>query len=73
MDLERRIAQLSGRRLTIELPEGFENRRVEVTVSPIDDVNEPPCPRRPDPKIAGQVKIHSDIFDTVSAEEWHNH
>ena len=68
MDLERRITHLNGRRLVMDLPEGFENRKVEVTVAAIDEDRK--SVRRPHPTIAGQIKIHDEIFDSASAEDW---
>ena len=63
MEVERRIEQLVGRQLVLELPESFENHRVEVIVLTLDDENRPP--RRPHPSLAGKMKIHGDIFDSV--------
>lgn len=68
MDLERRITHLNGRRLVMDLPEGFENRKVEVTVSAIDEDRK--STRCPHPAIAGQIKIHDNIFDSASEEDW---
>ena len=68
MDLERRITHLNGRRLVMDLPEGFNNRKVEVTVTAIDE--ERKSVRRPHPTIAGQLKINDDIFDSASTEDW---
>jgi hypothetical protein len=66
---ERRIEQLVGRRLALELPERFENHRVEIIVLTVDD--EIRRVRRPHPAIAGKMKIHDEIFDSVPEEEWH--
>jgi len=68
MEVERRIEQLVGRQLVLELPESFENQRVEVIVQTLDD--ETRAPRRPHPSIAGKMKIHSEIFDSVPEEDW---
>ena len=68
MEVERRIEQLVGRQLVLELPESFANHRVEVIVLTLD--NESPAERRPHPSIAGKMKIHGDIFDSVPEEDW---
>ncbi len=63
MAIERRTEQLVGRQLVLELPESFENRRVEVIVSTLDE--EPRTGRRPHPPLAGKIKIHGGIFDSL--------
>ena len=68
MEVERRIEQLVGRQLVLELPESFENHRVEVIVLTLD--NEPRTPRQPHPSIAGKMQIHGEIFDSVPEEDW---
>jgi len=68
MDVERRIEQLVGRQLVLELPENFENHRVEVIVMTLDD--DARCASRPHPSIAGKMKIHGEIFDTAPESEW---
>lgn len=68
MEVERRIEQLVGRQLVLELPESFANHQVEVIVLTLD--NESPAERRPHPSIADRTKIHGDIFDSVSEEDW---
>jgi hypothetical protein len=68
MEVERRIEQLVGRQLVLELPETFENHRVEVIVLTIDD--EIRSDRRPHPAIAGKMKIHGEIFDSAPEGDW---
>jgi hypothetical protein len=68
MEVERRIEKLVGRQLVLELPESFENHRVEIIVLTLED--EPRAPRRPHPAIAGKMKIHGEIFDSVPEEDW---
>jgi hypothetical protein len=63
-----RIEQLVGRQLILELPESFENHRVEVIISTLDDENRQA--RHPHPSIAGTMKIHGEVFDSVPEEEW---
>jgi hypothetical protein len=63
MEVERRIEQLVGRQLVLELPETFENHRVEVIVLTLDD--EVRRDRRPHSSIAGKIKIHGEIFDSL--------
>ncbi len=68
MEVERRIEQLVGRQLVLELPEAFENHRVEVIVLTIDD--ETRGTRRPHPSIAGKTRVYGEIFDSVPEEDW---
>lgn len=68
MEVERRIEQLVGRQLVLELPESFENHRVEIIVLTLD--SESSADRRPHPSIAGKVKIHGEIFDSLPEEDW---
>lgn len=68
MEVERRIEQLVGRQLVLELPESFENHRVEVIVLTLDD--EKRGARRPHPAIAGKMKIHGEIFESVPEGDW---
>ena len=69
MEVERRIEQLVGRKLVLELPERFENRQVEVIVLTLE--GEAPRPkRRPPASLAGKMVIHGDIFDSVSLEDF---
>lgn len=67
MQVERLFEQVKDRRVLIELPDGFNNRRVEIIVLTVD---EPPvvC-RRPHPDIAGQIRIHGDILGSVPEAE----
>ena len=69
MEVERRIEQLVGRQLVLELPESFENHQVEVIVLTLEQ--EKRTARRPHPSIAGKMKIHGEIFDSVPEEDWH--
>ncbi len=67
MEVERRIEQLVGRQLVLELPESFENHRVEVIVLTLDQDKR--ADRRPHPSIAGKLKIHGEIFDSVPEQD----
>jgi hypothetical protein len=68
MEPEHLIARLDGRRLVLDLPERFENHKVEVTVLTIEEA--PKKPRRPHPSIAGRTTILGDLFDSVSESDW---
>lgn len=68
MEMERRITQLTGRKLVLELPASFEDHQVEITVLTIND--KPGRPRRPHPSIAGKMKINGDIFNSVPEGDW---
>lgn len=70
MDAERRIEQVSGRRLVLDLPEPFENRRVEVIVLALEDEAPEQPVRRPPASIAGKMIVHGDIFDSVPPEDF---
>lgn len=67
MQVERLFTQVIGRRVSIELPDSFNNRQVEIIVLAPDEAadNEPRAHRRPHPDIAGKVKIHGDIVNTA--------
>lgn len=68
MAIERRIEQLIGRQLVIELPIQFQDHRVEVIVLTLDD--EALGNRRPHPTIAGKMKVHGAIFDSAPEGDW---
>lgn len=67
MQIQRLFGQVKDRRVLIELPDDFNNRHVEIIVLTMD---EPPAVcRRPHPDIVGQIKIHSDILNSVPEAE----
>ena len=68
MQVERLFTQVMDRRVSIELPDSFNDRQVEIIVLALDEA--PPAYRRPHPDIAGQVKIHGDILNTVPESDW---
>lgn len=68
MQVERLFEQVKDRRVLIELPDGFNNRRVEIIILTVDEPS--PVRRRPHPDIAGQVKIHGDILGSVPETDW---
>jgi len=68
MEMERRVTQLKGRRLILDLPENFENHQIEITVLTIND--KPGHPRRPHPSIAGKMRIYGDVFNSVPESDW---
>lgn len=72
MQVERRFEQVKNRRISIELPDSFNDRQVEIIVlAPDEALGETPrAHRRPHPDIAGQVKIHGDILSTVPESDW---
>ena len=70
MEVERRIEQLVGRKLVLELPESFENRQVEVIVLTMEGEPATPAKRVPHPDLAGKIVIHGDIFDSVPLEDF---
>ena len=71
MQVERLFEQVKDRRVLIELPDTFNDRRVEIIVLTMD---EPALVhRRPHPDIAGQVKIHGDIFSSVPKTDCDKH
>jgi hypothetical protein len=69
MEVERRIEKLVGRQLVLELPKSFENHQVEVIVLDLGEVENRGA-RRPHPSIAGKMKIHGEIFDSVPEGDW---
>ncbi len=68
MHVERLFEQVKDRRVLIELPDAFNGRRVEIIVLTMDEPA--PAHRRPHPDIAGQVKIHGDILNSVHEVDW---
>jgi hypothetical protein len=68
MQVERRFEQVKDRRVLIELPDSFNNYRVEIIILTTDDA--PPAHRRPHPDIAGKLKIHGDLLNTVPEADW---
>jgi hypothetical protein len=68
MQVERLFEQVKDRRVLIELPDAFNNRRVEIIVLTAD---EPVAVRRrPHPHIAGRVQINGDILGSVPESDW---
>ena len=72
MQVERRFQQVRNRRVSIELPDSFNDRQVEIIVLTLDEppAEAPRAQRRPHPDIAGQVRIHGDILGTVPESDW---
>ncbi|AUB80984.1 hypothetical protein [Candidatus Thiodictyon syntrophicum] len=72
MQVERRFEQVKNRRVSIELPDCFNDRHVEIIVLALDEPrNETPRVQRcPHPDIAGQVRIYGDILSTVPESDW---
>ncbi len=68
MQVERLFEQVKDRQVLIELPDGFNNCRVEIIVLALDEPIS--THRRPHPDIVGQVKIHGDILNSVFEAEW---
>jgi hypothetical protein len=68
MQVKRLFEQVKDRRVLIELPDSFNNHRVEIIILTTED--EPPVHRRPHPDIAGQIKIHGDILGSVRGSDW---
>ncbi|WP_295440528.1 hypothetical protein [uncultured Thiodictyon sp.] len=72
MQVERLFTKVTDRRVSIELPDSFNDGQVEVIVLALDEA--PPvmsrAHRRPHPDIAGQVIIHGDILNTVPERDW---
>ena len=68
MQVERLFEQVKDRRVLIELPDSFNNHRVEIIILTVDDPVS--VHRRPHPDIAGQIKIHGDILNSVPETDW---
>ena len=68
MQVERLFEQVKDRHVLIELPDAFNNRRVEIIVLTAD---EPVAVRRrPHPHIAGRVQINGDILGSLPESDW---
>lgn len=68
MQVQRSFDEVRGGKLLVELPESFDNHRVEVIVMTVDD--DLPAIRRPHPAIAGKMVISGDLLDTVPNLDW---
>ncbi|MEI6414279.1 MAG: hypothetical protein WCP34_08465 [Pseudomonadota bacterium] len=68
MQVERLFEQVKDRQVLIKLPDYFNDRNVEIIVLTADD--SPTVHRRPHPDIAGKVKIHGDIINSVPEADW---
>jgi len=68
VEVERVVVEMAGRRVVLDLPASFENHRVEIIARVLDD--KPPSTRQPHPSIAGKMKIHGDIFNSVPESDW---
>ena len=64
----RSIKQLAGRKLVLELPLSFENKRVEIIVLTLDA--DESARRRPNPSIAGKMTSDGELFDSVPESDW---
>ncbi|HMO46563.1 MAG TPA: hypothetical protein PKB14_11105 [Rubrivivax sp.] len=74
VEVQRRIIDVSGTRVVLELPASFVNRRVEVIALTVDDDTVSPEPRsvrRPSPLIAGKGRTLGDIVGpVVDPSDW---
>ena len=70
MQVQRLFEQVKDRRVLIELPSDFNDRRVEIIVLTMDEPFPASGHRRPHPEIAGQIKIHGDILDSAPENDW---
>ncbi|MCU0807988.1 MAG: hypothetical protein MUC53_08640 [Candidatus Contendobacter sp.] len=73
MQVQRQFVVVKDRRLVIELPESFVNRRVEVITLTLDeDLSMPAQPRRqPHPEIAGKGQTLGDLVaPIVDDNDW---
>ena len=68
MHVERLFEQVRDRRVLIELPDAFNDRRVEIIVLTVDEPM--PTHRRPHPDITGRIKIHGDILASAPESDW---
>lgn len=68
MQVEWLFKQVKDRQVLLELPDDFNNRRVEIIVLTVDEPV--PVHRHPHSDIAGRVKIHSDILSSVPEPDW---
>lgn len=74
MEVQRKIIDVIGTRVVLELPASFVNRRVEVIALTVDD-DAMPHPthvrRQPSPLIAGQGRTLGDIVGPiVDSSDW---
>lgn len=71
MQVQRRVLDVTDRRVVIELPESFINHRVEFIALTVDDDDPAPAPgrRSPHPAIAGKGKTLGDLVSPVIADD----
>jgi hypothetical protein len=75
MSTQHQFLDVTDRRISIELPQSFVNRRVEVIVRTVDELAAETTSgvrrRRPDPEIAGKGRTLGDLVSPiVSEEDW---
>ena len=74
MQAKRSIETPSTSRLTIDLPESFVNRRLEVLVMVLDEDEPGPTASRkrraPPPQFAGRVKEYGDVMGSIPLSDW---
>lgn len=68
MQVERRFEKVKDRRVSIELPDTFNDRQVEIIILTVEEPSV--THRRPHPDIAGKIKIHGDILSSVPETDW---
>ncbi len=72
MQLKRSIETVKSPHLVIDLPDSFMNRRVEVLVFTLDelDAGQPVRRRIPPPQFAGKVKELGDVMSSAPPSDW---
>jgi hypothetical protein len=72
MQVERLFRHVKDSHLSIDLPDSFNDRTVEIIIlAPDQAPSETDRPhRRPHADIVGQIKIQGDILSTVPESDW---
>jgi hypothetical protein len=70
MQVQRVMSRVHDGTLSIQLPESFNQHRVEVIVLTLDEDEPMPVQRQPHPDIAGRVRIHGDILNSAAEQDW---
>lgn len=72
MQVERQFLDVKERKVLIELPASFLNRRVEVIAIALDEeVDKPAKRRRPHPELTGKGRTLGDLVSPVVDEaDW---
>lgn len=70
MQVQPVLGRVDDGTLSIQLPESFNHRRVEVIVLTLDEDEPGLVQRHPHPDIAGRMQIRGDILGSAPEQDW---